>query len=140
MATYARLAHLVTAVVVTTAMLPFVSGDDCTDLNYYRSRKQCKQRFEDDMRRSANVTNFHTSRHIACCGVMWAKRCIDHLTVEKSCIDESNFELLANFDKRVKGRDCDRYDYRQCNAAGTVIASAFLLAVGLCVTRLLGTV
>ncbi|KAM7283143.1 uncharacterized protein ISCGN_000287 [Ixodes scapularis] len=68
-----------------------------------------------------------------------ATRCVHELSQKEQCIDDSSHKMLTHFRQKSQGKDCERYDYRQCGAAGTAVSSAFLLVGTFLLVRLFGT-
>ncbi|KAG0412587.1 hypothetical protein HPB47_010277 [Ixodes persulcatus] len=133
------MAHMVTVMVVTTAFFTYADGY-CNDLNYFRARQECQNQFEMQMHRAMNVhDSYSTTRHIVCCAYLRATRCVHELSQKEQCIDDSSHKMLTHFRQKSQGKDCERYDYRQCGAAGTAVSSAFLLVATFLLVRLFGT-
>lgn len=131
--------HVVTIMLLTTAFFTYANGY-CNDLNYFRTRQECMEKFDAEMHRSMNaLDSYSTTRHIVCCAFLRATRCVHELSQREQCIDESSHKMVAYFRQKSQGKDCDRYDYRQCGAASGVVSSALLLLATFVVVRLFGT-
>ncbi|CAN8004589.1 unnamed protein product [Ixodes hexagonus] len=120
--------HVVMIMLVTTALFTYVNGY-CNDLNYLRSRQECQTKFDEQIIRPKNVIgSYSTDRHIVCCSFLRAIRCVEGLARRELCDDDSSHIMLMHIRRKSQGKDCERYDYRYCGAASTVVGSTVLLA------------